>query len=263
MEVSYSQTDRRRVQAALLIIGDEILSGQTHDKNLPHIAEKLNNVGVQLAEVRVVPDIKQEIVDAVNALRGRFDYLFTTGGIGPTHDDITAESVSEAVGRKLIQNQEARRLLEEHFKYNGTEINEARLSMANTPDGAELIRNPISTAPGFKVENVYVMAGVPKIMQAMLDNIIPTLQGGAQKISRSILCNLGEGSIAKGLKDIQDKHPDIDIGSYPHYARANYRLSLVIRGFDEQQLQDVQEAVHRMISDLGGDPIRGEELDNQ
>lgn len=253
--------DIMRVKAALLIIGDEILSGQTHDKNLPYIADKLNSVGIQLAEVRVVPDIKQEIITAVNALRDRFDYLFTTGGIGPTHDDITAESVAEAIGRKLIQHPEARRLLEEHFKYNGTELNEARLSMANTPENAELIKNPISTAPGFKVENVYVMAGVPKIMQAMLDNVIPTLQGGAQKLSRSVLCNLGEGSIAKGLKSIQDEYSEIEIGSYPHYARGDYRLSLVLRGFEDEQLKEAQGLVFQMICDLGGDPIRGEELD--
>ncbi|HAA91484.1 MAG: competence/damage-inducible protein A [Rhodospirillaceae bacterium] len=258
---SESQSDKKRVTAALLIIGDEILSGQTHDKNLPYIAESLNGAGVQLAEVRVVPDIKQEIIDAVNALRSRYDYLFTTGGIGPTHDDITAESVSEAVGRKLIQHPEARRRLEEHFKYNGTEVNEARLRMANTPEGADLIDNPISTAPGFKIENVHVMAGVPRIMQAMMDNVTATLEGGATKLTRSVLCNLGEGTIAGGLKAIQGDHPDIDIGSYPHYARGEYRLSLVLRGFDDDELQIVQDAVFDMITGLGGDPIRGEDLD--
>jgi molybdenum cofactor synthesis domain-containing protein len=253
-------SEKTRVTAGLLIIGNEILSGQTHDKNLPFIAETLNGVGVQLAEVRVVPDIKQEIIDAVNALRKRYDYVFTTGGIGPTHDDITAESVAEAVGRKLIQNPEARRRLEEHYKHNGTEINAARLRMANTPEGAELIDNPVSTAPGFRVENVHVMAGVPRIMQAMMDNVKGTLKGGATQMARTVLCNLGEGTIAEGLADIQNRYDGLDIGSYPHYARGDYRLSLVLRGFDESVLEQGQTAVFDLIKNLGGDPIRGEDL---
>ena len=257
-----NKSQQKRVTAALLIIGDEILSGQTHDKNLPYIAESVNSVGVQLAEVRVVPDIKQEIIDAVNALRHRYDYVFTTGGIGPTHDDITAESISEAVGRKLIENPEARRRLEEHYKFNGTEINAARLSMANTPEGAELIDNPISTAPGFKIENVHVMAGVPRIMQAMMDNITGSLEGGTTKLSCSVLCNLGEGTIASGLSDVHGRFPEIDIGSYPHYARGDYRLSLVIRGFDEAELEEAQQSVFDMITDLGGDPIKGKDTES-
>jgi molybdenum cofactor synthesis domain-containing protein len=257
-----ANSDNKRVTAALLIIGNEILSGQTHDKNLPHIAETLNGVGVQLAEVRVVPDIKQEIIDGVNALRVRYDYVFTTGGIGPTHDDITSESVAEAFGLKLIQNPEARRRLEEHYKFNGTEINEARLSMANTPEGAELIDNPVSTAPGFKVENVHVMAGVPRIMQAMMDNIKGTLKGGSTQLGRSVLCNLGEGTIAGALREMQDRYADIDIGSYPHYARGDYRLSLVLRGFDEAVLIEAQTAIIDLIKELGGDPIRGEDIED-
>ena len=218
--------------------------------------------GINLEQIIVIQDIEKIIIDNVIKFSEKYSYVFTTGGIGPTHDAITAESVSEAVGRKLIQNPEARRRLEEHYKFIGTEINAARTSMANTPEGAELIDNPISTAPGFKIENVHVMAGVPRIMQAMMDNITGSLEGGATKLSCSILCNLGEGTIASGLSDIQGRFPEIDIGSYPHYARGDYRLSLVIRGFDETELEEAQQAVFDMITDLGGDPIKGKDTES-
>ena len=175
------------VTAALIIIGNEILSGRTKDANLPHLATELNSVGVRLAEVRVIPDIEAEIIATVNALRAKFDYVFTTGGIGPTHDDITAESIAKAFELPLTQHPEALRRLQHHYNDNGLELTAARLRMANTPEGASLIDNPISTAPGFRVGNVFVMAGVPKIMQAMLASLKDQLHGGQPMLSRTVL----------------------------------------------------------------------------
>ena len=247
-------TDKKTVTAALLIIGNEILSGRTQDKNLAHIATVLNEVGVRLTEVRVIPDIEGEIIDAVNTLRKKFDYVFTTGGIGPTHDDITAESVAKAFGLKLIIHPEAFRRMDLHYKQMGREMNEARLRMAKTPEGATLIDNPISTAPGFNVENVYVMAGVPSIMQAMLEGIKGGLVGGATVLSRTVLCTLGEGDVAAGLGAIQKAHPDIDLGSYPQYSRGHFRVSLVMRGTDAAALDGCRDEVMGLIRSLGGTP---------
>lgn len=246
--------ETKTVTAALLIIGNEILSGRTQDKNLSHIAKTLNEVGVRLAEARVAPDVEAEIVDAVNTLRAKHDYVFTTGGIGPTHDDITAECVAKAIGRKLIQNPEARRRLEAHYERSEMELNEARLRMANTPEGATLIDNPISTAPGFQIENVFVMAGVPSIMRAMLDNVKGGLAGGDTVLSRTVLCDLGEGLVAGGLGEIQKAHPGLDIGSYPQYARGNFRVSLVMRGIDAIELDACVEEVVELVRRLGGAP---------
>lgn len=245
---------KKTVTAALLIIGNEILSGRTQDKNLAHIATTLNEVGVRLMEVRVIPDIEGEIVDAVNTLRRKFDYIFTTGGIGPTHDDITAECVSKAFGLKWVEHPEARRRLEEHYRQSGREINEARLRMAKTPEGATLIDNPISTAPGFQVENVFVMAGVPSIMRAMLEGVKGNLVGGAKVLSRTVLCTLGEGTVADGLAAIQKAHPDIDIGSYPQYSRGEFRVSLVMRGTDAAALDGCRDEIMGLITSLGGVP---------
>ena len=185
------------VTAALIIIGNEVLSGRTHDKNLPYIAEKLNGVGVRLTEARVIPDIPDIIIRTVRELRANFTYVFTTGGIGPTHDDITADCVAEAMGVSIDIDPEALRRLEIHYENSGLEINEARLRMARIPAGATLIDNPISAAPGFRISNVHVMAGVPKIMQAMLDGILPTLKGGRPMISITLRCSLPEGRIAE------------------------------------------------------------------
>jgi molybdenum cofactor synthesis domain-containing protein len=247
-------TEKKTVTAALLIIGNEILSGRTQDKNLAYVANTLNEVGVRLSEVRVIPDIEGEIVDAVNLLRAKFDYVFTTGGIGPTHDDITAESVAKAFGRRLIVHPEAFRRMDEHYKQMGREMNEARLRMAKTPEGATLVDNPISTAPGFNVENVYVMAGVPSIMQAMLEGLKKGLVGGAKVQSRTVLCTLGEGDVADGLGAIQKAYPDIDIGSYPQYSRGNYKVSLVMRGTEPEPLDNCMHEVIGLIRSLGGEP---------
>lgn len=243
------------VSAALLIIGNEILSGRTQDANLPYVAKTLNAVGVRLLEVRVIPDIETEIIDAVNALRARYDYVFTTGGIGPTHDDITAECIARAFGQRLIENPEARRRLEAHYAEAGLELTPARLRMANTPEHAELIANPISSAPGFRVENVYVLAGVPQIMQAMLDQVKGGLRGGVPMQSRTVLCNLGEGVLAAGLGAVQRDFPDVEIGSYPRFAGADgFRLSLVLRATDLVRLEQATGAVAALVRELGGEP---------
>ncbi len=245
--------DSKIVTAALLIIGNEILSGRTKDANLPFIAGGLGEMGIRLSEVRVVPDVAEEIITAVNALREKYDYLLTTGGIGPTHDDITAECVAAALGRKLIQNPEARRRLEDRWAETGIEMNEARLRMANTPEGATLIDNPVSAAPGFQVENVFVMAGVPKIMQAMFGSLRERLVGGPPLLSRSIVCNLPEGRIAAGLGALQQKYPGVDIGSYPSYAQSGFRVAVVLRHTDSDVLEVAMRDVMALIAELGGE----------
>ncbi len=248
--------EKRFVTAALLIIGNEILSGRTKDANLPYLAEQLGALGVRLAEARVVSDVEAEIVAAVNTLRGRYDYVFTTGGIGPTHDDITAASVAKAFGVAHELNAEAVALLENH--YQTTEINEARLRMATIPVGATLIENPVSKAPGFRIGNVFVMAGVPKIMQAMFDGIAPTLIGGAPMRSRSVTCGLPEGTLAKPLGEIQERHPDIDIGSYPYFRVGKFGVTVVLRGTGAARLDGAAEEVAGAIRDLGGEPTMEE-----
>lgn len=220
----------KKVTAALLIIGNEILSGRTVDANLPYLATFLGQIGIRMVEVRVVPDIEAEIVDAVNALRAKVDYVFTTGGIGPTHDDITAASIAKAFGRKLIRHPEAERRLIAF--YPPERRTEARMKMAETPEGAELIDNPVSVAPGFIVENVHVMAGVPKIMQAMLDTLKPRLKGGALVRSRTLVVFRGEGDMAQALAAIQGRYPQIDIGSYPFFRMDKPGTSIVFRGDD-------------------------------
>ncbi|WP_259782986.1 competence/damage-inducible protein A [Aestuariispira ectoiniformans] len=250
--MAQSQSSDSVVSAALIIIGNEILSGRTQDGNLAHIAQKLGGIGVSIREVRIVPDIEAEIIDAVNTLRAKHDYVFTTGGIGPTHDDITAASVARAFDRPLIRHPEAYRRLLAHYKQLGVEINDARARMANTPEGATLIDNPVSAAPGFKVENVHVMAGVPKIMQAMLEGVLPTLAGGARVMSRTVLCSLPEGEIAAGLGKAQESFPTVDIGSYPAYAKNEFRLSLVLRATDLQLLDEATDRVIALIGELGG-----------
>ncbi|MFZ4124826.1 MAG: competence/damage-inducible protein A [Rickettsiales bacterium] len=238
------------VTASLCIIGNEILSGRTQDKNLAYLATELNRVGIQLREVRVVPDVEGEIVAAVNALRSKYDYLFTTGGIGPTHDDITTASIAKAFGVKVIRHPEAERLLRAH--YTPEQINEARLKMADVAEGSELIPNVVSAAPGFRIGNVFVMAGVPKIMQAMLIAAIPHLKGGAVVQSVNITTNLPEGTIAAGLTDIQTRYADIDIGSYPYYKQGTVATTLVFRGIEAARAEAAAKETEAMILGLGG-----------
>jgi molybdenum cofactor synthesis domain-containing protein len=240
------------VTAALLVIGDEILSGRTKDKNIGYIAEYLTNVGIDLREVRVVPDVEAEIVGAINALRTRYTYLFTTGGIGPTHDDITADCVAKALGVSIDHDPRAVAMLRERYKPE--ELNEARLRMARVPAGAELIENPISRAPGFKAGNVIVMAGVPSIMQALLDNVMPTLQTGAKMLNESIDAGgLPEGIYAAGLGELAVAHRGVSIGSYPSFTAAGFKNQIVVRSKNPDALEAAAAAVRAMVARLAGD----------
>lgn len=227
--------------AAVLIIGNEILSGRTLDKNTQYIGETLNKAGVRLMEVRIVPDIESMVVHAVNRLRTQYDYLFTTGGIGPTHDDITAQCIANAFEVPLIRHPEAYEIL---LGYYGKEdLTDARLKMAMTPEGAKLIPNPVSGAPGFQTDNVFTMAGVPKIMQGMLDHVVHTLKGGAPVLSETVEVRAQESEIADALSDVQDAYPDIDIGSYPQYSSDGPRVAIVLRGTDRNNLDNAVKDV--------------------
>ncbi len=221
------------VTAALVVIGDEILSGRTKDVNIGTTADFCTELGIELSEVRVVPDVEEEIVAAINAVRARYTYVFTTGGIGPTHDDITADAVAKAFGVALPINEEARAMLESRWKQMGTEINEARLRMARIPEGASLIVNSVSAAPGFRIGNVHVMAGVPVIMRAMLEAIAPTLEGGRKVKSVTIRCRVGEGGIGGPLGALQAEFPDVKMGSYPQMGQNFVMTELVLRSSDE------------------------------
>ncbi|HEV2603051.1 MAG TPA: competence/damage-inducible protein A [Microvirga sp.] len=237
------------VTAALLVIGDEILSGRTKDKNIGYIAEYLTNIGIDLKEVRVVPDEEPEIVAAINALRTRYTYLFTTGGIGPTHDDITADCVAKAFGVSIDIDERARAMMLERYKPE--DLNEARLRMARIPAGADLVENPISKAPGFKLQNVIVMAGVPSIMQAMLDAVAPTLQTGARMIVETLEAQgLPEGVYAAGLSEVAKEHEGVSIGSYPSFGPTGFRNQIVVRGKDGSQVAAAIEAVRALVARL-------------
>lgn len=239
-----------RVTAALLVIGDEILSGRTKDKNIGFIADYLTAVGIELREVRVVADDEAAIIEAVNQLRQRNHYLFTTGGIGPTHDDITADCIAKALGVSIDHDPRAVAILRERYP-DPKDLNEARLRMARIPAGADLIDNPISKAPGFKIDNVIVMAGVPSIMQAMLEAVTPQLKTGAKLQSVSVDSGgLPEGIYASGLGKIQKDHPDVIIGSYPHFDGQIFRNQIVLRGRDMVGLAEAQEAVNALMAQL-------------
>ncbi len=247
----------KSVTACLIIIGNEILSGRTVDANLPHLAKALGVIGVRLAEARVVPDVEAEIVDAVNACREKHNYVFTTGGIGPTHDDITSAAIAKAFDRPFGRNAEAEARLLAY--YPPEKVNEARLSMADMPEGAELIDNPVSIAPGFRVENVFVLAGVPKIMQAMLENLLPALEGGEVVLSRSVTLFLPEGEIAEKLRGLQDDHPMLDIGSYPFFGAEGPGSTIVFRGTDQTDIDRAAETLLTLGKQLGVRVIDGAE----
>jgi molybdenum cofactor synthesis domain-containing protein len=237
------------VSAAILVIGDEILSGRTKDKNIGYIAEYLTNIGIDLSEVRIVPDVEAEIVGALNALRARYTYVFTTGGIGPTHDDITADCVAKAFNVPIDHDPRAVAMLRE--RYQPGDLNEARLRMARIPAGADLIDNPISKAPGFRIGNVIVMAGVPSIMQAMLDNVAPTLATGARMLVSTIpATGLAEGIYAAGLAEIATAHPAVSIGSYPSFNAGGFTNQIVIRSKDAAALAAAEAAVRDLVSHL-------------
>ncbi|MDE2474131.1 MAG: competence/damage-inducible protein A [Alphaproteobacteria bacterium] len=239
--------------AAVLVIGDEILSGRTQDVNLATIARFLNPLGIDLLEARVVPDIESEIVAAINALRGRYTYVFTTGGIGPTHDDITTDAIASAFGVAVEYDEIAMTILA--ARYAPGEFNERRRRMARIPHGASLIRNAVSAAPGFQIENVFVMAGVPRIMEAMLDDIRPRLEPGVPVISRSLRTNLPEGRIAASLESVQKAHPELRIGSYPFFAApasgGGSGTVLVVRGRNKMDVDLAAEEIIGIAAALG------------
>ena len=238
--------------AAVLLIGDEILSGRTKDKNLGFLADYLTALGIDLKEARVVSDIEDDIVAAVNALRSRYTYVFTTGGIGPTHDDITADAMAKAFGVAIDHDPQAVGILLSYFKEIGRDPNEARLRMARIPVGATLILNPVSKAPGFQMGNVFVMAGVPKIMNAMMEDVAARLTKGVPMQSRTIEFLGGEGDVAKPLGDIQKTYPSVVIGSYPFQAAGGFATNLVLRSRDEAALAQAFAAVKAMAEGLVG-----------
>jgi molybdenum cofactor synthesis domain-containing protein len=241
--------------ASLLVIGNEILSGRTQDKNLNYIATKLVDMGIDFVESRVVRDVESEIVFALNELSRKYDYVFTTGGIGPTHDDITTESVAKAFGVKVILHPQAKQDLEEYYKAKNVEVNESRLKMATTPEGAELIPNPLTSAPGYRIGNVFVLAGIPSIMRVMFDYASQYLENGKKMLSETISCDLVEGDIAKSLDDIQNDNTDCEIGSYPFVRDGKYSVSVVIRSIDQSVIDKVADLVKNSIIQKKGNII--------
>ena len=235
------------VTAGLLVIGDEILSGRTKDKNIGYIAEYLTTIGVDLREVRVVSDTEEEIVAAVDALRTRYTYLFTTGGIGPTHDDITADCVAKAFGVAIDYDPRAVAIMKERFDAMGTQMNEARMRMTRIPAGAELVLNKVSAAPGFWIGNVIVMAGVPSIMQAMLDHVAPKLATGAKMLSETVRADAREGDVGSELGVVAKAHPDVMIGSYPFMDDRGPNTNIVVRARDAAKLAAAKAAVEEML----------------
>jgi molybdenum cofactor synthesis domain-containing protein len=239
-------------KAGLIIIGNEILSGRTADANTPWIAERLTGRGILLVEVRTIPDVERMIIDTVRELSGLYDYVFTTGGIGPTHDDITSDSIAKAFDVPLHQDPDAFKLLEDYYGIEN--LSDARLKMAMVPKGAKLIPNPISAAPGFIINNVHVMAGVPRIMQAMMDHILNEIKAGKPILSNTITCTLPESQVADDLTALQEKFPTIDIGSYPHYRGGSLGLSLVLRGTDNEQLDLATAETIKIVRNHGDEP---------
>ena len=238
--------------AAALIIGNEILSGRTQDGNLNVIAKKLVSIGVRLLEARVVADIETEIVEAVNALRAKYNYVITTGGIGPTHDDITAASIAKAFGVPVVEHPEARSRLMSY--YTEARINEARLRMARVPQGATLIDNPVSAAPGIRMGNVYILAGVPAIMEAMMDTVAAELRHGPAIYSIAVAGTAAESVIAGELAQIAANWPALDIGSYPWFRMGQYGTSLVVRGTDEKAVKAAADQLFALLAKHGGKP---------
>ncbi|HVL22152.1 MAG TPA: molybdopterin-binding protein [Amaricoccus sp.] len=237
--------------AAMLTIGDEILSGRTRDTNMPHLAAALTAKGIALRETRVVPDVEAEIVAAVNALRARYDHVFTSGGIGPTHDDITADSVAAAFGVPIGVRDDARAILARHYKNPDVELNESRLRMARIPDGATLIDNPVSRAPGFSLGNVHVMAGVPAVFEAMVAGLLSRLAGGAVLLSETVRIERPEGIIAGPLRAIAEAHPQVSIGSYPFVSpEGTYGSNIVARSDDPDALAAARAAIEALAAEL-------------
>jgi molybdopterin-biosynthesis enzyme MoeA-like protein len=243
--------------ACLLVIGNEVLSGRTQDLNIKFIATGLGEIGIPLREVRVIPDVADTIIATLNEVRAKFDHVFTTGGIGPTHDDITSECVAAAFGVPWEPHPEAWALMERHYKPG--DFNPARQRMATMPRGATLITNAISIAPGFTIGNVHVMAGVPRIMQSMFGALAPTLAGGPPIVSRAVYAiGLLEGRVAADLKAVQDRYPALDLGSYPFYRATGNGVALVAKGPDAAEAEAAIAEVTVLITAMGLEPIQGE-----
>jgi molybdenum cofactor synthesis domain-containing protein len=243
--------------ACLLVIGNEVLSGRTRDANIQFLATRLGQIGIPLREVRVIPDVPETIIGTINEVRPKFDHVFTTGGIGPTHDDITSECVAAAFGVPWEPHPEAWARLERH--YAPGEFNPARQRMGTMPRGATLIDNAISIAPGFTIGNVHVMAGVPRIMQAMFESLAPTLQGGPPIASRTVHADgVMEGRIAEGLAAIQARWPALDIGSYPYYRMGGGGVALVAKGTATDDVEAASRDITTLLRAVGGKPVQGE-----
>ena len=236
--------------AAILVIGDEILSGRTRDANMHHLANALTEVGIDLKEARFVSDDHTAIVDAIRALSKSYDHVFSSGGIGPTHDDITADAIATAFQERIDVRKDALKILQAHYDRHGVELNEARLRMARIPDGADLIDNPVSSAPGFRLRNVNVMAGVPSIFQAMVRSVLPCLAGGMPVQSETVRINRGEGDIAADLSELAQTYPDVSMGSYPFQKDGVYGTNLVLRSSDKDNLAAAKaDLIKRMQHD--------------
>lgn len=245
----------RVVTAGLLLIGDEILSGRTRDANLQHIALRLNGHGVVLKEVRVVGDDRPSIVEHLRALKGAYDHVVTTGGIGPTHDDITSLSVAEALGLPLEAHPEALAMMASWYAGKGLEFNAARRRMVMMPQGSELLANPISMSPGYSIRGVHVLAGVPKIMEVMLEDLLSRLEGGARVWDHTLVCDVFEGQIAQALEAVQGKFEGVSIGSYPSFSTGGKdrpQIALCARGFDRSQLAACVEELRACVRSAGG-----------
>lgn len=240
-----TKTEQKNITACIIIIGNEILSGRTQDKNIGWLATQLNEIGVKIAEVRVIPDVHETIIATVDECRKKFTYIFTTGGIGPTHDDITSECIARVFGVAVSRDGEAEAILTNH--YGAENLNPARLKMAEIPIGSRLILNPVSAAPGFIIENVYVMAGVPSIMQAMFAGIKGELKGGAKTLSKTISLYVTEGLLAEGLTAVQNKFADVEIGSYPFIRHTRLGTSLVCRSVDAARLDECYNALKSFL----------------
>ena len=242
--------------AGLVVIGDEILSGRTQDRNIAQVATWLNVQGIRLAEVRVVPDIEERIVEAVNALQSANDYLFTTGGIGPTHDDITVDSIARALGVGVVVHPEARAVLENYYADKGG-LTEARLRMARVPEGAELIRNYLSGAPGIRLGNIFILAGVPHICAGMLDALTGMLEGGRPLASMTIGAWAAESEVADLLRETEQAQPGVAIGSYPFFKQGRVGANFVVRSEDEQLARKVADDLGASLKTAGYDPVDG------
>ncbi|MEO1922704.1 MAG: molybdopterin-binding protein [Sphingomonadaceae bacterium] len=246
-------SDSRIYTAALIVIGDEILSGRTHDKNIAQIASWTQVQGIRLSEVRVVPDVLERIVEAVNALREGYDYLFTTGGIGPTHDDITVDAVAAALGVDVIVHPEARAILEQYYADKPGGLTEARLRMARVPEGGELIPNRMSGAPGIKLGNIHLMAGVPHITAGMLDALTGTLEGGTPLVDETIGCWTAESEVADILRQVEKAHEKCQIGSYPFFREGKVGANFVIRSTDRDEIGSAVDTLCDALATAGFD----------